>query len=154
MGLGLTAALIPPVSATQNAISGQATVVDGDQLVLQGYRVLLWGIDAPELEQQCKADGVAWPCGQEAAAALTQIIGEQTLTCVDKGDAPYAKVSGVCRIGDTDLNAWLVSEGWAIAVRHITRTYTDQEKAAKKAKAGIWRGDFVKPWDWRKGKRL
>ncbi len=25
---------------------------------------------------------------------------------------------------------------------------------AQAAQAGIWRGEFVAPWDWRKGKRL
>ena len=28
------------------------------------------------------------------------------------------------------------------------------EKTARKAKKGLWHGDFIKPWDWRKGKRL
>ena len=25
---------------------------------------------------------------------------------------------------------------------------------ARKAKQGLWSGEFVTPWDWRKGKRL
>ncbi len=136
------------------SIRGTATVVDGDQLVLQGYRVLLYGVDAPELEQECLLDGAAWPCGKDAAEALNGLLNGQEITCADQGDAPYAKVSGVCRVGDNDVNAWLVSEGWALAARHVTRRYAKQETAAKKAGRGLWRGDFVKPWDWRRGERL
>ena len=141
-------------SATDNTIRGVATVVDGDQLVLQGYRVLLYGIDAPELDQTCQVDGVSWPCGRDAAVALTEIIQGRDLVCADQGDAPYAKVSGICDIGGNDLNAWLVSEGWALAARHVTRRYVKQETAAKNAERGVWRGQFVKPWEWRRGKRL
>ena len=28
------------------------------------------------------------------------------------------------------------------------------EKTARKAKKGLWHGDFIKQWAWRKGKRL
>ena len=29
-----------------------------------------------------------------------------------------------------------------------------QERAAKAARQGLWRGEFVVRWDWRRGKRL
>ncbi len=135
-------------------VTGKATVVDGDQLVVQGYRILLHGIDAPELDQECVSDGVPWPCGRDAAQALAERIADQSLDCADKGNAPCAKINAVCRVGALDLNGWLVSEGWALAARHITRAYVAQETKAKKAKRGIWRGRFVKPWAWRRGERL
>ena len=60
----------------------------------------------------------------------------------------------VCRYGGEDLNAWMVSQGWALAYRRYAQDYVDEEAGAKAARVGIWRGDFVPPWDWRRGKRL
>ncbi len=153
-GLGLALSVATSAFSTETGVSGKATVLDGDQLTVQGYRILLYGIDAPELDQDCIADGVTWPCGRDAAHALAAQIGDQTLNCVDKGDAPYAKISAVCSAGALDLNGWLVSEGWALAARSVARAYVEHEAEAKKAKRGIWRGRFIEPWDWRRGARL
>ena len=30
----------------------------------------------------------------------------------------------------------------------------EAEAGAQKARRGVWRGDFIRPWDWRRGKRL
>jgi endonuclease YncB( thermonuclease family) len=38
-------------------VSGPATVVDGDTLVVAGEHVRLQGIDAPEMHQTCTAYG-------------------------------------------------------------------------------------------------
>src|SRR5690606_8139181 len=36
---------------------GSATVVDGDTLEVNGQRVRIWGVDAPESAQICERDG-------------------------------------------------------------------------------------------------
>ena len=36
----------------------------------------------------------------------------------------------------------------------VSRDYIGEEADAPAARRGIWRGDFVPPWDWRRGKRL
>ena len=61
---------------------------------------------------------------------------------------------GVCALGGEDLNAWLVSEGHALAYRRYSLKYVEQEKAARAVRRGIWAGDFVAPWDWRRDERL
>jgi hypothetical protein len=60
----------------------------------------------------------------------------------------------VCYVGSTDLNAWLVRNGWALADRRYSRDYVPEERRAEADGAGIWRGEFVPPWDWRRGARL
>ena len=45
-------------------------------------------------------------------------------------------------------------EGLALAYRRYSRDYVEAEKEARKRNVGMWQGEFVKPWDWRKGKRL
>ena len=63
-------------------------------------------------------------------------------------------VADPCSAGSEDLNAWMVAEGWALAYRHYSMDYVDEEAAAQAAGRGIWRGEFVAPWDWRRGARL
>ena len=47
----------------------------------------------------------------------------------------------------------MVVSGWALAYRRFSLDYVDQEADAQAARRGIWAGEFVKPWEWRKGKR-
>ena len=58
------------------------------------------------------------------------------------------------RGGGGDLNAWMVTEGWAFAYRRYSLDYVDEESRAQAAKRGVWRGEVVAPWEWRKGVRL
>ncbi len=41
-----------------------------------------------------------------------------------------------------------------LAYRRYSLDYVDQEAEAQAARRGIWAGEFVKPWEWRQGKRL
>ena len=66
----------------------------------------------------------------------------------------YGRIVAVCRAGGEDLNAWMVERGWALAYRRYSRTNVDEEASARSARGGLWRGDFVAPWDWRQGERL
>ena len=48
----------------------------------------------------------------------------------------------------------MVAEGWALAYRQYSDDYVEEEQAARAGHKGLWRGVFVAPWEWRKGKRL
>ena len=52
-----------------------------------------------------------------------------------------------------NLNAWLVSNGHAVAFRKYSKKYISQEMLAKQEKKGIWQGKFEMPWDYRKSKK-
>ena len=135
-------------------IVGRASVIDGDTLEIHGTRISLHGIDAPESGQSCLVQSQPSRCGQQAALALAERIGAQTVTCEPKGRDQFQTVVAVCSAGAENLNAWLVAAGMALAYRQDSTDYVRQEKAAAKKKTGIWRGAFVKPWKWRLGKRL
>ena len=134
--------------------SGRASVTDGDSLEIASQRVRLHGIDAPEWKQRCEANGRQWRCGQAAAQALKGQIGSQRVMCTPRDRDRYGRVVAVCRAGGVELNAWMVAEGWALAYRRYSTAYVDEERAAKAAKRGVWRGRLVAPWEWRRGKRL
>ena len=134
--------------------SGRASVTDGDSLEIAGQRIRLHGIDAPEWKQSCQADGRQWLCGQAAARALKKRIGGRSVTCTPRDRDRYGRVVAACRAGGVDLNVWMVAQGWALAYRRYSTAYVDEEQAAKSAKRGVWRGQFIAPWEWRRGKRL
>ena len=133
-------------------ISGPARVIDGDTMDVRGTRVRLFGIDAPEKDQLCRDRKRSWACGQRATRALRDRIGDRSVRC-DERDRE-SRIVAVCRAGPVELNRWMVREGWALAYRQFTRSYVDEESRARAAKRGIWRGEFVPPWDWRRGRRL
>ena len=66
----------------------------------------------------------------------------------------YGRLIGTCYRRGTELNAWLVASGWAMAYRRYSRDYVSEERAARQHDRGIWNGEFVPPWDWRGGERL
>ena len=74
-------------------------------------------------------------------AATTQA---QT-TCTDRGEDRYDRTLAICYLGDLDLNAWMVTEGWALAYRHYSLEYVPQEDAARAAVTGMWRGRSCRP---------
>ncbi len=47
------------------------------------------------------------------------------------------------------IQKWLVASGWALAYTRVSHDYEADEKAAREAKAGMWQGAFIAPWDWR-----
>lgn len=132
---------------------GKPLVTDGDTIKFDKTRVRLFGIDAPEIRQNCIYAGKAWNCGLEARTALEVMIGQNDVFCESKDVDRYGRIVAVCKAEDVDLNATMVSEGWALAYRRYSKDYIDEENAAKFGKLGIWRGSFTAPWRWRKNKR-
>lgn len=133
-------------------VSGIARVLDGDTIEVGSVRVRLWGVDAPEGKQTCLEGSRRWPCGRRATQALARRIDGRSVVCEERDRD--GRVVAVCRHNGTNVNAWLVREGWALAFRRYTRAYVEEESAALAARRGLWRGKFVRPWDWRRGKRL
>ena len=135
-------------------IVGSARVIDGDTIVVRGLRIRLHGIDAPEINQVCTRAGLTYRCGEISAQALTKVVEGGTLQCEQKDIDRYKRIVAVCRIAETDINAWMVSGGHAVAYRHYSLDYASLENTAKATGEGIWSGRFVMPWDWRRGARL
>ena len=148
--LALALILLLPISVAMADITGKPRVVDGDTIHIGKTKIRLHGIDAPESKQSCTADGKEWPCGQEATQALVEAISDQPVTCKgDKRDR-YKRLLATCYVGSINLNAMMVRNGWALAYRRYSTDYVDAEAAAEKAGMGIWRGEFEKPWEWRR----
>jgi len=134
----------------------QIKVVDADTIILNGEKIRLYGIDAPETEQNCYVNKEAWPCGKQATEYLKKLLEEApipSLLCEISSQDRYGRSIGVCYIGDKNINRDLVENGWALAYREYSRDYIQNENLASKRKIGVWQGDFVEPWKWRRGVR-
>jgi endonuclease YncB( thermonuclease family) len=145
--------MLSHVAYAQDA-SGIPRVIDGDTIDIDGTRIRLHGIDAPESAQLCQRDGQSYPCGQQATLALDRVIDQGYVTCNAKDIDRYGRIVAVCFLGNIDLNGWLVSQGYAIAYLKYSTDYAYAETLAKAAKRGVWAGEFLMPWEWRKGKRF
>ena len=55
-------------------------------------------------------------------------------------------------VGREFTNEAIVRQGWALAYRRYSRAYVSAEDEARKSVVGIWRGKFVEPWEWRRGR--
>ncbi len=142
---GLCALLVVRLEAVSvRTVSGVPTVIDGDTIEVARQRIRLRGIDAFELGQSCRRQGKEYDCGAEARAALVKLMSGRTAECRGRTFDRYRRLVAVCG----ELNASLVSTGWAIAYGDFER----EENAARRAKRGAWQGEFASPADWRAGR--
>ena len=87
--------------------------------------------------------------------ALQKLVGKDKVKCLAAKRDMYQRIVGVCydvRTG-VELNKAMIDEGEAIAYTAYSKAYTSDEEVAKKKGTGMWKGDFQKPWEYRKMKR-
>jgi endonuclease YncB( thermonuclease family) len=143
---GLAAAIAASLALPEPALSGHASVVDGDTLRLGGKRIRLLGIDAPELGQTCTGpDRTPWPCGEVARDKMAELVNGGAVTCAPRGHDRYGRVLARCLGRTIDLGGAMVTAGLAVA----EGDYFHQEAVASAAKIGIWAGSFMPPRQWR-----
>src|SRR5437899_8712544 len=131
-------ALTPTASAA--ALAGQASIIDGDTIEIHGERIRILDIDAPESRQTCtRPDDSEWRCGQQAALALADWIGQRTVTCTSDSRDIYGRSLARCTVGGEDVGTWLVAKGWAVPYRDCKcEVIRDAAGKAKIAKVGIY----------------
>jgi endonuclease YncB( thermonuclease family) len=144
------ALVLLPAMAEAADITGVAKIHDGDQVVIGSSRIRLRGIDAPSVDQLCLNNaGERWTCGVAARDELMHHTDKKSWTChVERADRRGRNVAK-CEVDGEDIQKWLVASGWALAYVRFTHDYEADEKAAREAKAGMWHGAFIAPWDWR-----
>ena len=144
--------VVEPPGEEEPPLVSQIRVIDADTVDVDGTRFRLFGIDAPESDQTCRSWGRTWDCGAAATEAL--ISRAEGMGCDGNDTDRYGRVIGVCSSGGKDLNAWLVAQGWALAYRRHAEDYVGQEEQARWNRRGIHRGEYIEPWNWRRGERL
>jgi endonuclease YncB( thermonuclease family) len=153
--------LVGLVSATdgaraQDIFEGEATVIDGDTLSIDGHRFHLYGVDAFERDQICWDGENAYPCGEIARGMLTEMVerakenGNGDLWCIRMPVERDHEAVAKCLIGrQVDLGAAMVAQGFALAYPPETDFYTAEEFAAQLDARGSLGHLYYTPWDWR-----
>ena len=143
-------------------ISGIPRVVDGDTVHIDNYKFRLEGIDAPEMRQQCKKESFKisffigltfykdYSCGRVSKEKLITKIDTTEIKCISSSKDRYKRYIATCFKGKTNLNQWMVRNGFAIAYRRYSKKYVPDEVFAKENKLGLWQGKFMEPEKWRK----
>jgi endonuclease YncB( thermonuclease family) len=140
-------------AAYPRTIEGKAIVNDGDSITIDGQRIRLQGIDAPELAQQCYRDRQPYQCGVIAKESLRNMITNRSISCQIEGVDQYKRYLGHCFRYGQNLNARMVETGNALAYRRYSKRYIQQEEQARANNLGIHRMKYTYPWDWRKKNR-
>ena len=148
------AALMLPVNPAHADVTGKPRVISGDEIEVAGQRFRLWGVDAPEPGQSCVAKGRVFDCGRISTTALMDLTAGVDVTCKPRPDRIAGAVLATCFAAGYDIAKGMVHTGWALAFPQSGTVYAAVEGAARKAGRGLWRGAFVRPWDWRRGRRL
>src|SRR3569623_207682 len=145
-------------AGSASAVTGTATVRDANSIQLGDVTYRLDGGDAPELDQVCIDEHAdPWTCGLEARDQLAKLIKGRSGRCDDGGpEKNFGKRHLAICTADGDkasLNEQLVRQGFAIAREPIKANVKPAAAEAKTASAGIWKGCFVAPQDFRTGKK-
>lgn len=135
--------------ANDNIIGKVVSVIDGNTLEVIGedneiYKILLHGIDCPELEQEY---------GAKAKKALEKLVLEKKVLVKIQGRDRLGNRLGVIIIeGEEDPRFELLKEGlaWTSEKNPIEELETIKEKAREKNR-GLWREDSpTPPWIFRR----
>jgi endonuclease YncB( thermonuclease family) len=94
-----------------------------------------------------------YACGLRATKELKKIIGTNKVICQKKTTDRYSRSISVCFVNGKNINSLMVKNGWALAYRKYSKDYVKDEEEAKKKKIGLWAGEFIPPWKWRRLKR-
>ena len=143
-------------------ISGIPKIVDGDTVHIKENKFRLEGIDAPEMRQQCKKESLKisfiigftfykdYNCGKVSKEKLKSKIRGSEIKCIFTTKDRYKRYIATCYKEKTNLNQWMVRNGYAIAYRKYSKKYIPDEDFAKENKLGLWQGKFMSPEKWRK----
>lgn len=146
----VSAILLATLHAHATEIIGQAKVIDGDTVQVGSQRIRLQGMDAPETDQVClDRNGDRWTCGLTAKEQLTKHANNGPWTCRGTAKDRFGRLIATCEANSENVQKWMVQNGWALSFVRYSHVYDADEAEARSAKAGLWAGAFIAPWDWR-----
>ena len=157
--LGLLAFILafPASAQTDNdtvvpSVKPRFQVVDGETVRFGPQSVRLMGIAAPDKGQTC--DDGQWHPAPLARKALETFIAGRPVSCrqVDL-DGSNARPVGQCHAGADDLQAMMVSAGWAWSFGTYGNLYEPEEQDAIRRKVGVHGHRCMRPSEWRAKQR-
>ena len=130
-------------------------VIEGDLLRVGGTQVRLYGIDAPDVGQQCESRrGQPYDCGAAARNILSMFVRDRDVACTLYAMNADGNMVGRCFVGESDLSLAMVRGGWAFSYRSLSWRYESAQAHARTERSGIWSGRAEAPWVWRSQRLL
>jgi endonuclease YncB( thermonuclease family) len=153
--LGATAPLHAQDGGPQvgDVVEGVFRPSDGDSFRVDGVKIRLLGVDAPESDQTCKLDGELVACGAMARDALADFVEGEPVICEIVDIDPYDRRVAVCFSVSGMLNALMAEAGWVLPMTRYSDLFVPHAQSAQSAGRGLWAMEFHDPADWRKGAR-
>ncbi|MGD9739966.1 MAG: thermonuclease family protein [Bauldia sp.] len=129
--------------AAAQYVTGNAVATDGDSLRIDGERIRLYGVAAPELDRSCAIPGGGeWKCGAASRDFLASLVALGPVYCVGVELDQYGRLLAECDAYDgRSINETMVLEGMAWAFVRYADDYLAEEEAARAAGRGVWRTD-------------
>jgi endonuclease YncB( thermonuclease family) len=147
--LALLLVLLPQLAQAAD-ITGVPKIREADLIQIGNSRIRLDAIDAPAVDQLClNTSGERWTCGVAARDELIKHVDNRSWTCHASRTDRRGRLLARCEVEGEDIQKWLVTNGWALDFPRLSHDYDADEAAAREAKAGMWQGAFIAPWDWR-----
>lgn len=137
--------IVAPTPPTEQHLQ----VVDGDTLNVEGRRIRLHGIDAPERGQACTKNGENYDCGKASREYLTYLLTGEKVICERRSQDKWGREVATCTAGGKDIAALMVRQGWAVAYTEYSTAYVEDEQFARANDMGMWAKDFMLPKEWR-----
>lgn len=143
----------------QDPLVGRATVIDGGTIDVMGVRMRLWGIDVPQSGEICDRNGEPYPCGDEAADFLGQMLAGKAVTCHLRKEPKANPAVAMCTFQqrirpaeepsfETTQSVQMAMVHWGYAKDHPQESggaFAKLEAQARENCWGLWNGVFQSP---------
>ena len=138
-------------------VSNNVSVIDGDTILINNYKIRFSGIDAPEkviLEVRNRFVSKIQKIyvGKKQKKKLVEKIGKSLVKCVPEKERDiYNRILAECFVNNESLSVFMVKNGYAFDYpKYSKKKYSNFQNFAKKNKLGLWNMTFEYPWIWRK----
>ena len=107
------------------------------RIEVEGYRIVLSGIEPVPVERDCEADGKTVRCGMMARTAFRNWLRGRAVRCDVPDVAPDLELVSACTVAGTDAATWLVEHGWAVPAGAAPQ-FAEAEQKARTRQAGLY----------------
>lgn len=131
-----------PLPLQAKEMVSYARVMDDGSIKMKGYTIWLYGIHIPATDRTCRTFEIPVHCGPRATLALEFKISPFFVSCEEMEVNDDGSITALCTVRGEDLSAWMLKEGWAVALPDAPFAYQTLEKIARTQGRGIW-GTFI-----------
>ncbi|WP_128755409.1 thermonuclease family protein [Metarhizobium album] len=130
--------VVKPVKKEKPVLIPRPNAVNAGTLTAGERTLILSGLVPTDIERLCPdVSGKQWPCGVVARTSLRLFLRNRSVNCDLPGDDETGEIATTCRLGERDIGAWLVENGWAEAEKgSVFETLGEEARTARRGLYG------------------